>query len=82
MTGMDDYTLYDPDRPEDHRQHDIRCDMGITIKCNTEMDCTHFKMTSDDYSNIVQSLNQKPNELCCHGMHLIQTEEEPVYIVI
>ena len=64
----DEYAHYDPDRPEEHRHHDVGSDVGITAKYNTAVDFSDFILAYADYNKIIQSLNVKHNDL---GNHVI-----------
>ena len=73
-----------PDRPRDHREIDIGEDLGITQggTCATEVDCSSNKISDIEYRQLMQSLNQKQSKLCTHIIQSIDTQTDPLYIVI
>ena len=64
----DQYAFLYPERPEEHTQYDIICDIGFISKYDTEVDYKDVKM-SDAYNKIMQSLKVKESELCVHVMY-------------
>ena len=49
----DEYSFYDPDRPEEHRHHDIGSDLAIAAKYNTSVYLFGFATMDDDYNKIM-----------------------------
>ena len=39
-------------------------------------------MSDSEYRQLIQSLNQKQNELCTHIIQSIDTQPDPIYIFI
>ena len=81
-SGKDDYGFFDPDRPQEHKQYDIGYDMGLGEKYTTQVDCSTVTMRDEEYTQLMQSLNQKQSEICTHVINWIQTKTEPIHIFI
>ena len=51
---IDEYTLFNPHRPEEKWQHDTGHNRGSTTKYDSAVDCKGFRMTDNDYNKRIK----------------------------
>ena len=83
QVDKDEYGIFDPDRPEEHRQYDIGHDIGLGLqRYTTEVHASHCEMTHQECLQIMQSLNLRQSEICTDVMQWFQTKTDPMHIFI
>ncbi|XP_061173536.1 uncharacterized protein LOC133182702 [Saccostrea echinata] len=76
------FVYFDPKRPLNHQTYDIGMDLGLPCSSNNDDQIHQYKMTNEQYFQLVSKLNKKQMEFFTHVLHWIKTKKEPLRVFL